>query len=94
MLLFFLTLHTVLMLELLGHDAKIGAYTPLLVGLVFVVIGSYVGKIRSHYLFGIRAPWTLSSELSWNKTHQLGGKLFAVQGFLLMNVAHKRSSAS
>jgi len=72
------------MLELLGHDAKIGAYTPLLVGLVFVVIGSYMGKIRSNYFFGIRTPWTLSSELSWNKTHQLGGKLFVVQGFLFM----------
>lgn len=84
MLLFFLILHTVLMLELLGHDAKIGAYTPLLVGLVFVVIGSYMGKIRSNYFFGIRTPWTLSSELSWNKTHQLGGKLFVVQGFLFM----------
>ena len=84
MLLFFLALHTVLMIELLGHDANIGSYVPLLVGLMFVVIGSYLGRIRSNYFFGIRTPWTLSSELSWNKTHRLGGKLFVLQGVLFM----------
>ena len=84
MLLFCLALHVVLMLELLGHDASIGSYVPLLVGLMFVVIGSYLGKIRSNFFFGIRTPWTLSSELSWNKTHRLGGKLFVMQGILFM----------
>lgn len=27
---------------------------------------------------GITTPWTLNSELSWNKTHRLGGMLFFV----------------
>ena len=84
MLLFFLALHSVLMLELLGHDANIGSVTPLLVGLMLVVIGSYLGKIQSNYFFGIRTPWTLSSELSWNKTHRLGGKLLVLQGLLFV----------
>ncbi len=50
------------------------------VGGLFIVIGNYLGKIRSNYVMGIRTPWTLSSELSWNKTHRLGGKLFALTG--------------
>jgi uncharacterized membrane protein len=84
MLLFFLALHAVLMLELLGHDANMVAYWPFLVGLMFVVIGSNLHHVRSNYLFGIRTPWTLSSELSWQKTHRLGGKLFVLLGLLLM----------
>jgi uncharacterized membrane protein len=50
--------------------------------LVLIIIGNYMGKVRSNFLFGIRTPWTLSSDLSWNKTHRLGGKLFVGAGIL------------
>lgn len=53
-----------------------------LIGLLFVVIGNYLGKVRSNFVMGIRTPWTLSSELSWNKTHRLGGRLFALLGLV------------
>ncbi len=33
---------------------------------------------------GIRTPWTLSSDLSWDKTHRLGGRLFFAWGLLVM----------
>lgn len=39
-------------------------------GVLFILIGNYMGKIRSNFMFGIRTSWTLSSELSWNKTHR------------------------
>ena len=91
MLLFCLALHIVLMLELLGYDANIGSYVPLLVGLMLVVTGSYLGKVQSNFFFGIRTPWTLSSELSWSKTHKLGGRLLILQGLLFMaSVAIKK----
>lgn len=53
------------------------------VGTLLVVIGNYLGKISSNFFFGIRTPWTLSSERSWNKTHRVGGRLFIVMGLLL-----------
>jgi uncharacterized membrane protein len=51
-----------------------------LVGLMFIVIGNYMGKLRSNYLMGVRTPWTLTSELAWNKTHRLVGRLFVALG--------------
>jgi uncharacterized membrane protein len=30
----------------------------------------------------VRTPWTLSSKLSWTKTHRLAGWLFIVMGLL------------
>lgn len=33
---------------------------------------------------GVRSPWTLSSELSWTKTHRLAGWLFVILGLLLL----------
>ena len=62
----------------------IGLIVPIMVGVMFVAIGNYMGKIRSNYMFGIRTPWTLTSELSWNKTHRLGGKIFMLIGVFLM----------
>jgi uncharacterized membrane protein len=50
------------------------------VGILFIVIGNYMPKVRSNYLMGIRTPWTLTSELSWTRTHRLGGRLFVLEG--------------
>jgi uncharacterized membrane protein len=46
------------------------------------VIGNFLGKTRSNWFMGIRTPWTMSSELSWTKTHRLGGRLFLAAGLL------------
>lgn len=70
----------------MGSTVNIARVVPIAVGALFVVIGNYMGKIRSNFHFGIRTPWTLSSELSWNKTHRLGGRLFMVLGLLLIVV--------
>lgn len=53
-------------------------------GAMFVVIGNYLPKVRPNYLMGIRTPWTLSSDLSWVKTHRIGGRLFVVEGLILV----------
>lgn len=83
-LLFFLIIQTVLLLKNLGYDPTIATYWPILAGLVIIVMGNYLGKIRSNNFAGFRTPWTLSSELSWNKTHRLGGKLLFLLGVVLI----------
>ncbi|MFH1056874.1 MAG: SdpI family protein [Candidatus Micrarchaeota archaeon] len=46
----------------------------------FAVLFYFVGVLLSHakqsWFIGIRTPWTMSSEYSWNKTHELGAKMF------------------
>lgn len=53
-------------------------------GALFLVIGNYLPKTRSNFLFGIRTPWTLSSDIAWEKTHRLAGPLFMAAGALGM----------
>ena len=84
LLLTFLALHAILMLDILGYDAGIDTYMPILMGVTFILIGGSLGHIRSNHFFGIRTPWTLSSELSWDKTHKLGGRLFMILGLIFM----------
>jgi uncharacterized membrane protein len=53
-------------------------------GAMFVVIGNFLGKTRSNWFFGIRTPWTLSSDRSWTLTHRLGGWLFIGTGLAVI----------
>ena len=57
-------------------------FVPAGVGVMFLVIGYYMGRMRSNYMMGIRTPWTLTSELSWQKTHLWGGRAFMLLGVL------------
>ena len=46
------------------------------VAVLFYVIGGVLEKSKRNWFFGIRTPWTLSSDVVWDKTHKLGSKLF------------------
>ncbi|NUQ72174.1 MAG: SdpI family protein [Polyangiaceae bacterium] len=57
------------------------------VGVLFVVIGNYMGKFTRNYIMGIRTPWTLANDEVWLRTHRLGGKVFVVGGLAVVAVA-------
>ena len=57
----------------LGYPVSISTITPWLVGLLLIVIGNYMGKLKRNWFVGVRTPWTLSSENVWNKTNRFGG---------------------
>lgn len=84
LLLFFVVIHIMLLLGVLGRKVPITTYWPVLAGLVCMVMGNYLGKIQSNNIAGFRTPWTLSSELSWNKTHRFGGRLLVLLGVILI----------
>jgi uncharacterized membrane protein len=79
-----LIVHVITTLAALGHSVAITAWVLGAVGVLFVVIGNVLGKVRSNFFFGIRTPWTLSSDLSWNRTHRLGGRLFVAFGLVMV----------
>ncbi|HEX4304237.1 MAG TPA: SdpI family protein [Rhizomicrobium sp.] len=60
----------------------VGGLIEAAVSLLVIVIGNYLGKTRSMFLGGVRTPWTLSSEYSWQRTHSLAGKLLIAAGAL------------
>jgi uncharacterized membrane protein len=64
----------------LAWSETIARLVPAAVGIMLAVVGNYLGKVRSNFFFGIRTPWTLSSERSWNRTHRLAGRLFIAVG--------------
>lgn len=63
-----------------ARSETVARLAPAVVGVTLAIVGNYLGKVRSNFFFGIRTPWTLSSERSWNRTHRLGGRLFIALG--------------
>lgn len=51
-------------------------------GLMFMILGNYLTKVRSNWFVGIKTPWTLSSDEVWRKTHRVGGWAFFLLGLL------------
>lgn len=67
-------------------DVKLGweRLVPASLGLMFLVIGNYMPKMKQNPTLGIRLPWTLANEENWNRTHRLGGKVWVVGGLVLL----------
>jgi uncharacterized membrane protein len=64
----------------MGSGLNVSTIVPIGVGALFILIGNYLPKVRPNYMVGIRTPWTLTSDLSWDRTHRVGGRLFVVEG--------------
>ena len=68
----------------LGSTTNPSIVVSALLGLIFVMMGNYMPKLKVNHTVGIRLPWTLQSEDNWHKTHRLAGKLWVLGGLLLL----------
>jgi uncharacterized membrane protein len=84
---FFLLIQCVTIGYSLGFNIDISLVVNLGIGLLFIVLGNYLPRIKHNYFIGVRTPWTLANEKTWRKTHQLSGKLFVVAGILLVAIS-------
>jgi uncharacterized membrane protein len=66
----------------LGAQVNISLVISLAVSVLFIFLGNYLGKLRRNFWAGIRTPWTLASDIVWERTHRLGGWLFVLVGFI------------
>ncbi len=68
----------------LGKAFDFLALIPGLLGILFVLLGNYLPKIKQNRTLGIRVSWTLNNEENWNKTHRLGGKVWVICGLAML----------
>ena len=66
----------------LGYQLSMDKLVPLIISLLFILIGNMMGKFRHNYFVGIKVPWTLASETVWQKTHRLAAPLWVGAGML------------
>lgn len=68
----------------IGYDVPFGSIDPLVVGIIFMILGNYMPQVRSNFFIGIRTPWTLSSDEVWKKTHRAASKIFFFGGLAMI----------
>jgi uncharacterized membrane protein len=78
--LFMLLVHLQVILWNSGIEISPNVTMPLGLGLMFYYIGVLLAHAKRNWFIGIRTPWTLSSDMVWEKTHQRGANLFKLAG--------------
>ncbi|MEO6069183.1 MAG: SdpI family protein [Chitinophagaceae bacterium] len=83
-LLLFITFINLLFIYSAIHvEFKVTRFLYPLIGLLLAYIGNLMNSIKPNYFVGIRTPWTLESEETWRKTHQLASKIWLPGGILI-----------
>jgi immunity protein, SdpI family len=88
----FAVMHAVTLAAALGRPLPMNRVVPALTGILFIVLGNALPRARPNWWFGIRTPWTLSSDRVWMKTHRVGGYLIVAAGLLMLAAAAVQST--
>lgn len=81
---FMFMLYCATILYSLGVPVNISLVVNLLVGILFIIIGNYLGKVKHNYFVGIKTPWTLADEEVWRKTHRIAAPLMVLAGLIFI----------
>jgi uncharacterized membrane protein len=82
MVAFMLYLHLLTIVWNLGIQFNFVLMLAPAFGVLFYYVGLLLGNAKRNWFIGIRTPWTLSNEKVWEKTHNIGGKLFKSAGIV------------
>jgi uncharacterized membrane protein len=74
----------------LGWNVNMTTVVFASLGAMFVVLGNLLPRARSNFVFGIRTPWTLSSDAVWARVHRVGGYAMVAAGLLTIAAAFFR----
>jgi uncharacterized membrane protein len=79
--------HLVVLAMALGYHVPVGRIVPALLGVLYLVFGSVMPRTRSDWWFGVRTPWSLSSDRVWARTHRLAGYSMSGAGLVMILAA-------
>ncbi|MCL6476916.1 MAG: SdpI family protein [Peptococcaceae bacterium] len=77
---FFVWVYAIILTNAMGRGIPVDRAVVTAMGLLFMVMGNYMGQLRYNYFVGIKTPWTLASEEVWQKTHRFSARLWVVSG--------------
>jgi uncharacterized membrane protein len=81
---FMLLVHVVVLTGAAGSRVRMDRIMMPAVGVFITIIGFMIPKAHPNWFVGIRTPWTLTSDLAWEKTHRIGGPLMVALGLLMI----------
>ena len=82
LLVYFTFFNVLFITQNLGYDFNMTRVVVPGVGIMFYFMGHFLTKAEKNWFYGIRTPWTLSSDEVWRSTHEKAGLLFKGCGVL------------
>jgi uncharacterized membrane protein len=82
-----LAMHFAVIAAALGYPVPMRRFVPLLFGAFFVALGNVLPRARPNWWFGVRTPWTLSSDRVWARTHRVAGYAMTITGLTVVVAA-------
>jgi len=79
---FFISIYFYTLWAAFGAKLNINYFIFPVFSLFFIFLGIFLPKIKKNYFVGIKTPWTIHSEETWDKTHQFSGKVFIAAGII------------
>ncbi len=76
--------YIIAVLAALGVKVKVELWIPGIIGVLFIIIGNYLGRVKQNWFMGIKTPWTLSNEKVWYKTHRFSARIFVLLGVFMI----------
>jgi uncharacterized membrane protein len=81
---FMLLMHVVVLLSATGNVIRMDRVVMPATGIFIAIMGVLLPRAQPNWFVGFRTPWTLTSDLSWERTHKAGGALFIALGLLIV----------
>jgi uncharacterized membrane protein len=79
---FMLLIHLWVIFWNLGLHISSNITMSVLVGLLLIYSGILCKNAKRNWFIGIRTPWTLSSDVVWDKTHRIGSIFMMISGVI------------
>ena len=67
-----------------GITENIHVFFVALMGIMFIVIGNYMPKMRKSITTGIKVHWAYTSDENWFATHRFAGRIYMIMGFIML----------
>ncbi|AKM81844.1 TPA: DUF1648 domain-containing protein [Candidatus Berkelbacteria bacterium] len=84
MMVFFLYLFVLTISWNLGNQFNMVQYLMPAFAVLFYFVGDLVKNAEPNFTIGIRTPWTLSNSKVWEKTHELGAKIYQWSALIIL----------
>ena len=68
----------------MGYKLDIGFVCGLLIGILYLILGNFIPKVKPNYSLGFRVSWALNDSDNWYHTHRFGGKCMVIGGIAMI----------
>lgn len=82
LLAYFMFFNGLFIAQNLGYEFNMTLLIVPGVGILLFFLGHFMSQAERNWFYGIRTPWTLSSEEVWRSTHEKAGLVFKVCGVI------------